>query len=191
MRAVYSIVGGLDLAASERRCSGFSTVNVAGRAVLSSKCVYSDGEIIDSIVSSGVELIAVDAPLAEKPIFRSVDKLARRLGYPVIPPTLGPMRTLTLRAWRLAGELSSLGVKVVETHPRSALISAGVSSVEELLARLGLKSLVDLGGLSRDEVDSIVASITAYCYVVGWCLGKVEADDGVIYLVDIERRSPP
>ncbi|MFN4046436.1 MAG: DUF429 domain-containing protein, partial [Acidilobaceae archaeon] len=134
---MYSIVGGLDLAASGRRCSGFSTVDVAGRAVLSSKCLYSDVEIIGSIASSGAKLIAVDAPLVENPVFRSVDRLARRLGYPVIPPTLGPMRALTLRAWRLAGELWSLRVKVIETHPRSALISAGVSSVEELLARLG------------------------------------------------------
>ncbi len=118
-------------------------------------------------------------------MFRSVDRLARRLGYPVMPPTLGPMRVLTLRAWRLAGELASLGVEVIETHPRSALISAGVSSVEELLVKLGFKSQVDLRGLSRDEKDSIIASITAYCYVVKWCLGKVEAGDGTIYLVDL------
>ncbi|MBS7634583.1 hypothetical protein KEJ34_03685 [Candidatus Bathyarchaeota archaeon] len=58
------------------------------------------------------------------PVFRDVDRRAIREGYRVLPPRLGAMRMLMIRAWRLYEMLSSNGVKVIETHPYSALKSS-------------------------------------------------------------------
>jgi hypothetical protein len=130
-----------------------------------------------------VELVAVDAPIIEEPSYRKVDRIARSLGYPVLPPTLGPMRSLTRRAWSLFNELTRIGVTVIETHPRSALLSSGYANVRDLVAGIGLTSRVELEGLRRDEVDAVISAIVAYCYVTGFCIDEVRAEDGVIYIV--------
>lgn len=176
-------VAGLDLAGSPRRCSGYSVLNFESRRVVKVKCLYDDDEVVSSIKSDKVTLVAIDAPIAENPVYRDVDRVARSLGYPVIPPTLGPMRLLTRRAWTLYQRLTAINVNVIETHPRSALISSGCSSVVELLSKLRLGYDFSLDELSKDEVDAIIASIVAYCYLLGTCVSEVRGVDGVIYLI--------
>jgi len=177
------IVAGLDLAASPRRCSGYSRLNSDLRAVEEVTCLYSDSDIISAVERGGVKLLAIDAPIAEEPVFRDVDRVARSLGYNVIPPTLGPMRALTRRAWTLYVKLKAAGVEVIETHPSSALKSSRCPSVEELLASLGVALRVDLNNLREDEVDAIISSLVAYCYHTGRCIEEVRGSDGIIYLI--------
>lgn len=176
-------VAGLDLAASPRKCSGYAVMDVSSRVLERVNCLYDDTEIISTINSDRVELVALDAPLVEEPVYRVVDRIARSLGYPVLPPTLGPMRLLTRRAWTLYTRLKEIGVTVIETHPRSALISSGCSSVGELLAKLGVVTKASLDSLSRDEVDAVISAIVAYCYVTRLCLCEVRGVDGVIYII--------
>jgi len=135
-----------------------------------------------------VELVAIDAPIIEEPSYRRVDRVARNLGYPVLPPTLGPMRSLTKRAWTLFTKLTSMNVTVIETHPRSALISSGYPNVEALLEGTGLSVDLDIEKLSKDEVDAIISAIVAYCYVTKLCIDEIKAEDGIIYII---RRPGP
>lgn len=174
-----ALVVGIDLAASERRCSGVALLCSSSRRVESVGCARSDEEIVS--MASAARVAAIDAPLAERPSMREVDRKMISLGFRVLPPSFGAMRALTERGWRLREILSSLGVEVIETHPRSALRSSGARDVEELAAMLRL-SLPPLAPLSRDERDAIVAAAVALCRLEG-CYYTIEASDGVIYLI--------
>lgn len=117
-------ISGLDLAASPRRCSGYASMNLDVMIIFNVKCLYEDEDILVKMLKDKVKLVAIDAPPSPKPVFRHVDRRAIREGCRVLPPTLGAMRMLTIRAWRLYEMLSSNGVKVIETHPNSALKSS-------------------------------------------------------------------
>ncbi|MEZ0289668.1 MAG: hypothetical protein ABWJ42_01075 [Sulfolobales archaeon] len=178
-------VAGLDLAASSRRCSGFSVIDIVEMSIECVKCLYSDAEILNEIEKHDVELIAIDAPIAPEPVYRLVDRKARSLGYPVLPPTLGPMRVLVKRAWSIKLLLENIGIRVIETHPRSAMISSRAGDLYELVERLGLRlrDSIELNELNKDQIDSIIAAIVAYCYSTQYCIEKIEERDGVIYII--------
>ncbi|MEN2998989.1 MAG: DUF429 domain-containing protein [Acidilobaceae archaeon] len=176
-------VGGLDLAASERRCSGFALLNFAARELERVRCLFSDEQIVEELTGSGATVVAVDAPLAETPLMRELDRKLISMGFRVLPPSFGAMKELTRRAWRLSQRLSPL--ELIETHPRSALRSARVSSVEELVERLGLSARLHLGSLGRDEKDAVVAAAVAFCYLSRSCVLEVAARDGRVYLLTI------
>ncbi|MCS7107686.1 MAG: hypothetical protein NZ902_06260 [Acidilobaceae archaeon] len=175
-------VGGLDLAASERRCSGFVLLNRLTREAEEARCLFSDEQIVKEIESVGVSVLAVDAPLTDAPRMREVDRKLISMGFRVLPPSFGAMRELTSRAWRISQRLSA---EVIETHPRSALKSARVSSVGELLERLGLRSRRELGSLGRDERDALIAAVVALCYSLRSCSLEIAAGDGKVYLLTL------
>lgn len=181
---IDGIVGGLDLAASSKRCSGFAVININTMTLEATKCLYDDPDIVREVVESRVKILSVDAPLIEVPVYRAVDKLSRIRGYSVLPPTLGPMRKLVERAWKLKNTLEALGVEIIETHPRSVLKSSRAKNIRELLDIIGLKySNISIEKLNRDQIDSIIAAIVAYCYSAKHCIDRVEAEDGLIYLI--------
>ncbi|MEM1873486.1 MAG: hypothetical protein QXF57_02720 [Acidilobaceae archaeon] len=174
-------VAGLDLAARSSRCSGYALINASSRVVERVQCLYTDEEILSVVLRDKPRVLAIDAPISPSPRWREVDRLARRAGFRVMPPTLGPMRELTLRAWRLYENLSSLGVEVIETHPSSVLLATSVESLAELLLKLGL-SCRECYALTRDLADAILAAIAAYCYSARFCAYAVVAGDGAIHL---------
>ncbi|MDT7866445.1 MAG: DUF429 domain-containing protein [Desulfurococcales archaeon] len=176
-------VAGLDLAASPKRCSGYALLDVVSRKILKVTCLYDDDEILSTIRDDKVELVAIDAPLIEEPSYRRVDRTARSLGYPVLPPTLGPMRSLTKRAWALSSKLANMNVIVIETHPRSALLSSGYPRVETLLEGTRLSINLNIKDLCKDEVDAIISAVVAYCYVTKLCIDGIKAEDGIIYII--------
>lgn len=184
-----SIVVGLDLSGSPRRCSGYSEIDVSLRSIARVGCLYRDEEILSSIVGRA-SIVAIDAPIAPEPRVRELDRIAMRMGYRVLPPSLGGMRILTQRAWRLYIELSRMGVRVIETHPRSALKSSGFENPLDLMRWIGIGVPQEIRGgrLARDIVDAIIASLVAYCYLEGGCVEEIRAMDGALYL--ISSRSP-
>lgn len=182
-----AVAAGLDLAASPKRCTGYSVIEVKnGCAFLTKmKCLGADESIINEVLKDRVYVIAIDAPLVKEPRMREVDRLMIRQGLKVFPPNFSWMRKLSARGWLIAEKLRSLGIEVIETHPRSALTVTGISSLEELLDILGIKvSVSDFSRkiLHKDLCDSVVAAVVAYCYIRG-CYDVVEADDGSIYLL--------
>ncbi|MCD6428485.1 MAG: DUF429 domain-containing protein [Desulfurococcales archaeon] len=181
------VVAGLDLAASSRRCSGYSVIKVKdNRSFLTKvKCLGTDESIINEVVEDKVYVIAIDAPLVKEPKMRVVDKLMIKQGLRVFPPNFSWMRKLSERGWLIAEKLRSLGIEVIETHPRSAMAVSGTRSLEELLDLLGIKVSVSSFSsriLHRDLRDSVVAAVVAYCYIKR-CYDVVKASDGSIYIL--------
>ncbi len=177
-------VAGLDLAALERNCCGYAVIDLELSRLVGLKCLYEDEEIVASILTDNVKVVSVDSPIAREPRLRAVDRAAMKLGFRVLPPNLGYMSKLTIRGWNLYERLTSVGVIVIETHPRSALKSSKAGSVVDLARRLG----VDLGEyesrrLRKDLRDAIVAALVSLCYVRGDCVSQIVAEDGAIYLI--------
>jgi predicted nuclease with RNAse H fold len=178
------MIAGLDLAANPRRCSGYASMDLNERAISNVKCLYDDENILSEMLKDKVKLVAIDAPLSPEPTFRDVDRRAIRGGYRVLPPTLGAMRMLVARAWKLYEALSIKGVKVIETHPKSALKASGEESVEALLSKMGIRLDADNSVLLvKDLRDAIISLVVAYCYQSRTRLMEIKGKDGVIYLI--------
>lgn len=176
------IVSGLDLAGSPKRCSGYVSIDIDYRKALNIQCLYSDDEIIKQIDIDRPIVLAIDAPLIDKPIVRDVDRKAISRGYRVLPPTLRGMAILTQRAWNLYNIIKNLGIKIIETHPRSALKSSGFKSIEELVYSLGIE--IDRNSISnKDIADALICSIVAYCYYIKECIDVIRGSDGDIYIL--------
>lgn len=185
-------VGGLDLAASERRCSGLAVIDPQEHSLEDLVCLSSDSEILERVLLHRARVLAVDAPLIEVPKFREVDREAMRRGFRVIPPTLGPMRALTARAWRLYTLLEARGVTVIETHPTSALRSSGARDVVELSEALGVSIEGAEHLLSRRDLrDALISALVALCYVRGDCVNSIRAPDGAIFVISRVRSRWP
>jgi len=180
----FGKVSGLDLSAESYNCSGYAVIDPWEKRLTKLECLYSDEQIVSTVLSDSVFLVSVDAPLIEVPRFREVDRVAIGRGFRVMPPTFKHMRKLTERAWKLYRELLVAGVQVIETHPRSSLKSSGASDAVGLASTVG----IDLGQLSsklakKDLADALVAAIVALCYLRGDCIDSIEASDGVIYIL--------
>ncbi len=174
------IVGGVDLAGSPRRPTGIAVVS-NGKLVYADK-VFLDNEILDLLLKYRVCLVAIDAPLSFSKSYRKVDLAMKRKGFKVLPPGWRGMRMLTNRAIRLKRALESVGVKVIETHPSSAIKSSGLHRVDDVIA-----SLINVDDWSfinkgKDVVDAVISACVAWAYVE--CSSySIEEVDGVIYLL--------
>ncbi|WP_440059694.1 DUF429 domain-containing protein [Thermogladius sp. 4427co] len=167
---------GVDLRGSPSRPSGI--------AVLSDKVdfiglAYSDSEIIDTITRFKPVLAVIDSPLSHSKSFRNVDRAMIRLGFRVLPPGWRGMRMLVERSLRLASILSNYGIRVLETHPKSALKSSRCSSIDELARRMGYTVP---GGLSEDEKDALVSALVGVAYLRGLVV-EITDTDGSIFLL--------
>ncbi len=185
-RAAYI---GVDLAASEKRCTGFVVLleEISGRVVLRcATCIFNDSDIVKEVLCFrnyvDKAVIAIDAPLSDVVKFREVDRRMISLGFRVFPPTFKWMKMLTIRGTRLARDLAKYGFEVIETHPRSVLLSSECASLSELVQQLGLE--VQETDLRNEHIrDALLAAIAALCYVKG-CGKAVEASDGSIWILE-------
>lgn len=179
------VVGGLDLAAYEHRCTGFAVIDEDHNIVKELICLHKDEEIINAVSGSSIEILAIDAPLIETPRFRKVDRKTIRIGFRVMPPSFKHMKTLTIRAWLIYQRLTQLGITVIETHPRSALKSSGTTNVIELCKALNIS--IDSNLVTRlkhkDLKDALISAVVALCYKRKSCIKTIEAEDGIIYLI--------
>ncbi|HIQ02838.1 MAG TPA: DUF429 domain-containing protein [Desulfurococcales archaeon] len=175
-----TFIAGLDLAAKETRPSGLSIAENCKIKFIGK--VYYDRDILKHIVEFNVKVLAIDAPLSHAKTYRKVDLEMKRRGFKVLPPGWRYMRILVERAIKLKSILERYGIVVIETHPKSALKNSGYKDYKQLIkSHLILDELV-LESLSKDEIDSLICLLVAYYYVKG-CVDKVEAEDGVIYLL--------
>lgn len=177
-----AVVMGVDLAGSPQRYSGLAVVSKA-RLLLVTR-VKDDASIISTARRYAPTVVAIDAPFsAPDKGFREVDKAMLHAGFKVLPPSWKGMRLLVLRAAKLKATLEAMGCKVIETHPRSAVLSAGFSDAKDAIKELlKLPDSTFLNSLSKDEVDAIVSALVAKAYAEGKALA-VKAVDGEIYLL--------
>jgi predicted nuclease with RNAse H fold len=169
------VVCGVDLRGVARKPSG---VALLGEGLLYVGVFHWDEELLELVRAYRPSVVAVDAPLSPAEGFREVDREMLRRGFRVLPPGWRGMRALVERAVRLSRELASLGVTVIETHPRSALAASGCTA-ETLLRMHGVEPCREL---TRDELDAIISAIVARYYAEGVRAG-VSGADGCIYLL--------
>jgi len=178
------ICGGVDLAARPHRPTGVSVIKATSEfklEVLYVSEVYSNEEIISSLVKFSPIAVAIDSPLTlpKRGGLREIDRVLIRAGFRVLPPAWRSMTDLTLRAQRLVKILENYGIEVIETHPRSSVKSSNCSSPIELLEVHG----IDVSRrLTRHELDSIVSSLVCVYYKSNKAL-VFQASDGVVSLL--------
>ncbi len=159
---------GVDLSASQSRPT---SICVVVEGVLS----FCDRRISTSEITSlilrfkGKIVVAIDAPLSvvDKG-FRPVEKLLIRDGFKLLPLGLPGMRKLALRAIELKESLEKKGIVVIETHPSSALKSAGCARSTAVRCLRKFVVILDEAILkSRDDVDAAIAASVAWSYIIG------------------------
>jgi uncharacterized protein YprB with RNaseH-like and TPR domain/predicted nuclease with RNAse H fold len=185
--AEEATVVGLDLTGSEARPSGFCVLkgNYAVTRVLS-----TDADIIDNVVKARPHLVSIDSPLClpvgrtqvtdDDParqsagIMRVSERILKKRGINVYPCLLPSMQRLTQRGIRLATELRSRGIEVIECYPGAAQDIMGIprkGAGEEWL-KLGLSEFGITGDfttkrLTHDELDAITCSLVGSFHVAG------------------------
>lgn len=164
---------GIDLTGSEKRASGLALLN--GNKVEFTKLLHADSEITKEAISASADIISIDSPLSlpEDPekIYRNCERELKRRGIGVFWCLLPSMRNLTMRGIKLAGELRSLNLDVIESYPGAAQDilkiprkNKGVDILAGALADFGI-----LGNLSvsHDELDAITAALVGIYYLQG------------------------
>jgi len=163
---------GVDLAGSSARPTGICFIDE--ELIAETSIVYEDREILDLALSRKPDVIAIDAPLSlpKAGRFRECDRKLLRRGIKLFPPTLGPMRKLTLRGIALKEILEKRGFTVIEVFPGGAQDilgiprkSKGVSRLAESLRALGIKNIPPRA--SPDELDAVTAAYVGILYLAG------------------------
>ncbi len=170
---------GIDPSGSPRRPSGVAVL--ADKQAVYIGLARRDEEILDVAASYKPVAAAIDSPLSHAEGYRRVDIAMKKAGFPVLPPGWRGMRMLVERSLGLAAKLSSMGIVVIETHPRSALRASGCGSPEEAAEKMGVE-VPRLRGLRRDAVDAVIAALVAQAYVEDRA-AVIEDVDGRIYLL--------
>jgi len=175
----------VDPAAADGRESGIFMLEGDSYELLSA---FSLREIIDAVKSADV--VAVDAPLSlpagrcclehdcscsRYGHFRRADLELRRYGS-VLPLTWRGMRELTMRGMKMAETLGSMGVKVIETHPRTADSVAGISGW--MSRKLGIEDLE----MSVHQRDALIGGAVAILYCRGDFIELGDPVEGTIIL---------
>ena len=118
----------------------------------------TDEEIVYTTSLFKPSVVAIDAPLTlpeEGKWVRDVEVELRSLGYRLLPPLLGPMKSLTERGIRISRMFSA---EVIEIHPATSLKAMGLTR-EDLRRKFGVRH--------RDLIDAIAAALTATAYKLG------------------------
>jgi predicted nuclease with RNAse H fold len=185
--AETATIVGLDLTGSEARPSGFCVLN-GTHAV--TRVLNTDAEIIDNVVSAQPDLVSIDSPLClpvgrtivtdDDParhsagIMRVSERILKKRGINVYPCLLPSMQRLTERGMRIAAELRSRGIDVIECYPGAAQDIMGIprkGAGEEWL-KLGLSEFGITGTftterLTHDELDAITCSLVGSFHIAG------------------------
>ena len=169
-----TVVVGLDLAGSPRRSTGFC--ELVGPRYARTAVLHGDAEILAAVRDAGPQLVSIDAPLslprgraslarAGPPHLRACDRelLRRRIRF--FPVRLGPMRMLTARGIRLAGQMRAAGFRVEESYPGAAQDivglprkGAGVERLRRALRARGFYGTIERRTTSHDELDAVVCA---------------------------------
>ncbi len=143
----------------------------------SSLAGYSKGSKIEiwrmtpcELLEEGLEteLVVIDASLSlpKEGAFRDFEREVLSRGYKLLPVKKGPMRDLAIMGSQLKLKLESKGVKVLETHPSSALKAIGMTRyhVVSLLSKVGFTPSPPV---SEDDEDALICLLVGMLYLKG------------------------
>ena len=162
---------GIDLAGMPKNDTGFCILEIEENIKkIKTKILHSDDEILKNIESEIPDLICIDGPTT-RPLRnqRKCDIELRKYG--ALPPLLGGMRYLTMRASKLRENLEKT-YKIIEVYPRASSKILGFYNEDEIkmqkeLVKLGLEGDIVRRSLSKDEIEGVVAALTGYLYLQG------------------------
>ncbi len=174
------LFAGVDLGLPHRRTTGVALLCCRCRTIWTTQTTPTVAIALCTYLRP--DLAAVDAPLSlpRRGTERGIEKISRALGYRLIPPLLGSMRRLTKTGMLLAETLERANVKVVETHPRSALQSAGIVDLMRIVApvRSGRSCR-----LTRHMIDAAISSIVAAAYYFNLHVALQDSEKGSLILL--------
>ena len=198
---------GIDLTGSETRPSGWCLLE--GEQA-STRQLASDVDIISATLEAKPTLVSIDSPLSlpkgrlsvsdddpgrkEYGITRYCERALKKRGINVYPCLIQSMQGLTARGMRLAAQLRSLGVPVIESYPGAAQDimriprkRAGLEFLKDGLAEFGIKGNYTKDSVSHDELDAITSALVGVFF---WG-GKFEAlgndDEEYLIIPDIKN----
>jgi predicted nuclease with RNAse H fold len=180
---------GVDLTASQSRPTSICAV-IEG--VLSFCDRKSSDYEITSLVSGfrGRVVVAIDAPLSiVNKGFRPVERLLIKNRFRLLPLGLTGMKKLAVRGVRLRESLEKKGIVVIETHPSSALKSAGCSR-EDVIKCLRKFVVVPDDSIfkSKDDIDAAIAATVAWSYIIGYIKFYSTEGDTIYLLPEIATK---
>ena len=161
---------GLDLAGVPENPSGFALLS---DGQIETCLLYSDAEIMERCMQIRPKVVAIDAPLSfpKQGGLRLADRQLIERGLRVFPPIFAGMKKLTVRGMKLARELRSRSLEVIEIHPRtSGIVLFGSPERTKWILKLRRQGWRLKFGESQHEVDAIVAALTG----MFWVKKKVE-----------------
>ena len=180
-------VVGVDLTGSEKRASGWGLLEGPRCKV---ETLKSNQEIIDRTVLERPDLVSIDSPLClpsgrlsvgdDDPgreqfgIIRQCERELKRRGVNVYPCLIQSMQGLTERGIRLASELRSRGIPVIESYPGAAQDimriprkSAGLRWLRQGLGEFGILGDEEIAKATHDELDAITSALVGIFHWVG------------------------
>jgi uncharacterized protein YprB with RNaseH-like and TPR domain/predicted nuclease with RNAse H fold len=172
---------GIDLTGSERRATGWALLDGTNATT---KAIHTDEDLLAETLASRPDLVSIDSPLSMPegvtdpndtrgaPIYRRCELGLKRMGISVFWCLLPTMKSLTTRGIRLASELRSRGLKVIESYPGAAQDILGIprkgASLEELkqgMGRIGVTGNYLTQAVCHDEVDAITSALVGLFYL--------------------------
>lgn len=127
----------------------------------------SDEDIYKSCNDAVV--IAIDSPLSHSNGYREVDKMMKKKGFRVLPPSW--MRSLVERALKLQNSFSQKSI-IIETHPTSSMKNLGINWRD-----------IDR---KKDIVDALFCALVSFYYYRG-IAERISAKDGEIYIMPKDK----
>jgi len=163
-------VAGLDLAGSSGNATGYCLLDVGDVKSVVTRTLHSDDEILRELGSARPDLTAVDAPLVYDGGRRLCDDILREYG--ALPVTLKGMTVLAERGRALVSKLKAAGLEFIEVYSTASAKILGVYSrndftFQKSMTALDLQGDVNTRILSRDELDAVMAAVTAYLHRIG------------------------
>jgi predicted nuclease with RNAse H fold len=180
------VIIGIDLAGKAANPTGWALWK---DNTIKTSLIYTDKEILEDIIYSRPEIIAIDAPfsLPKKGILRKADREMIRKGYRVFPPSLQGMKKLTLRAARLNKLISEKRYRTIEVHPTSTCKALDMPlkdwrKIQTILMQIGLEGDLTIRTLVSHEIDAITAALTAHLYMQNQTEAIGDEEEGYIII---------
>lgn len=185
-------VVGVDLAGVENRPTGICLLHPNLKAEIFT--VNSTTEILQAVESFKPRMVGVDAPLSfpSRGSLRPCDRMLVGRGIRVLPPILGGMRKLTLRAIELKEKLEAEGFKTIECFPGAVRKILKLPRRErcepealKALKKLNLKFKVKAKP-TRHEIDATLAALAVRLYLENQAEAVGEPETGEIVIPKLE-----
>lgn len=162
---------GIDLASTGKNPTGLAKLE---DHIVKLALIHTDDEIASKTIEFKPSIIAMDAPLGlpKKGTIRKADRELLKMGLRVFPPLgLESMKRLTQRGIELRLLFESRGLKVIETHPKSAQrilslpVKAKPHKLRQAFVEYGIRGDVEKAEITLHELDALTCALVAKLFL--------------------------